>query len=212
MSAEWVLITEVRPEEGVDPSAVARRWAALPTPAAVLQRSVYAALDGSSVMELAALPSLDSLAALRPAWGGGWDALGAHLRSDFSRQVLRFVSAPKPVDGLLPATEFVQLRHVEVRPPAYQDYLAWRERTIFDVVRAAPEVEAFLAYHSVLSTEPGVMFIAGFSGDVDAYGNVFKSPRYQEIVRQAGQHYITGGERGLYTRIYRRVAAQGATA
>jgi hypothetical protein len=35
----------------------------------------------------------------------------------------------------------------------------------------------------------------------------FTSPRYQQIVREAGDTYITGGDNGLYTRIYERVTA-----
>ncbi|MGW7342673.1 hypothetical protein [Streptomyces sp. NPDC054854] len=67
-------------------------------------------------------------------------------------------------------------------------------------MRTADEVEVFEAYHSVLSTEPGVMFVSGFSCDPAEYTAVFTSPRYQEIVRQAGDRFIAVGERGLYTR------------
>ncbi|MEU9009331.1 hypothetical protein AB0D12_05995 [Streptomyces sp. NPDC048479] len=82
-------------------------------------------------------------------------------------------------------------------------YREWRDRTIFDVVRTHDEVEVFLAYHSLLSTEPGVLFVSGFSVEPDVYQAVFTSPRYQDIVKQAGDTYIT--DRGLYTRIYARV-------
>lgn len=206
MSTQVLLINELTPRDGAS-LRVAQAWAALPTPAGVTQRRVYEAIDGSTVMELVALPSLSAFTALQPAWAQAWDALGTDMASDFRRQLLQFVEAPKDTPDALPLTPFVQLRHVEVPPVSHTDYRAWRERTIFDVVRQAPEVGVFLAYHSVISSEPGVMFVSGFSGDVDAYQAVFSSPRYRQIVQEAGDRYITGGDRGLYTRIYRHVSA-----
>ena len=84
------------------------------------------------------------------------DTFAPQLVGDFRRQVLEFVEAPKPVAEELPDTPFVELRHVEVRPPAYHAYRVWRDRTIFATVRKAPEVEAFVAYHSVVSTRPEI--------------------------------------------------------
>lgn len=206
MSTKALLITELTPKIGAT-QRVANTWAALTHPKGVTQRAVYESLDGDTVLELCALDNL-SVATSLDAWRAlAWDTLGADLASDFRQQLLSFVEAPKDTPHALPITPYVQLRHVEVPPDRFLDYRAWRERTIFDVVRNAPEVEVFLAYHSVLSTEPGVMFVSGFSGPVDAYSAVFSSDRYQGIVREAGDQYITGGDRGLYTRIYRRVAA-----
>ena len=125
------------------------------------------------------------------------------LVGDFRRQVVDFVEAPKDTDAPLPSTPYIQLRHVEVKPQMYEAYREWRERTIFDVVRTHDEIEVFLAYHSLLSTEPGVLFLSGFRVDPKEYLAVFASPAYQEIVKQAGDTYIT--DRGLYTRIYARV-------
>jgi hypothetical protein len=48
------------------------------------------------------------------------------------------------------------------------------------------------------------MFISGFSGPVQDYKAVFENEKYREIVRQAGDQFITGGPGGLYTRIYQR--------
>lgn len=73
-------------------------------------------------------------------------------------------------------------------------------------MREASEVETFLAYHSLISSEPGVMFVSGFSGSLAAYSAVFGSPAYQDIVRQAGNRFITGGERGLYTKLYQDIS------
>lgn len=122
----------------------------------------------------------------------------------------QYVEAPKPTNSLLPDTDYIQLRHVEVPPQRMQAYRQWREETIFDVVRGNDEVDTFLAYHSLISGQPGVMFIAGFSGDPAAYQQVFSSSRYKDIVQQAGTSYITGGSDGLYTRLYVRPQAVAA--
>lgn len=203
MSSKYLLASEVFTVPG-KAAQVARKWADQRPPSFVVDRKVYEALDGSSALELIALPGLECVAELAPWWKQNWDAIGIDLHGDFRRQLLEFVEAPKDTSEALPSTPYVQMRHVEVSPPAYRDYLAWRDRTIFDVVRKAEEVEVFLAYHSLLSTEPGVMFVSGFSCEVDKYTSVFSSPAYQEIVRQAGDQYITGGERGLYTKVYRQ--------
>lgn len=206
MSAKALLITELTPKAGAS-QRVAAAWAKLPNPKGVSQRAIYESLDGSAVLELCALDHVADAATLEPYWTLEWETLGPDLASDFRRQLLAFVEAPKDTPHPLPVTPYVQLRHVEVPPDRFADYRAWRDRTIFEVVRTAPEVEVFLAYHSVLSTEPGVMFVSGFSGPVDAYSAIFNSPRYQGIVREAGDQFITGGDRGLYTRIYRRLGA-----
>ena len=206
MSTKALLITEVTPRAG-STKQVASAWAALmPPKSSVTQRAIYQSLDGEVALELCALNTLADATALQPWWALVREKLGAHLASDFRRQLLAFVEAPKDTSDALPATAYLQLRHVEVPPDRYADYRAWRERTIFDVVRTATEVEVFLAYHTVLSTEPGVMFVSGFSGPVDNYTAVFSSPRYQQIVREAGGQFITGGDRGLYTRLYQLVA------
>jgi len=204
MASTILLIAESFPlAEEFD--AVAGRWAAQSKPEACSARAVYTSLDRTSCLELIALEDISQLVFLEDHFAQSWSLIGVHLAGDFQRQLLRFVEAPKNTLGDLPATPYIQLRHVEVRPPVYSDYLAWRERTIFNVVRNAPEVEVFLAYHSVVSSEPGVMFLSGFSCPVETYTGVFSSDHYKDIVAQAGNQYITGGERGLYTKIYRAV-------
>ncbi|AKG44206.1 hypothetical protein SXIM_28220 [Streptomyces xiamenensis] len=202
MSAPLLLVTEVPVlTDAVDKAA--ETWSAHPTaPGSALFRS----LDGEGLLvELTPLTGTDDIAEHADAHRAAADALAPLLAGDFRRQVVAFVEAPKDTDDPLPATPYLQLRHVEVKPPVYDGYRAWRERTIFEVVREHAEVEVFLAYHSLLSTEPGVLFVSGFSVEPDTYQAVFTSPAYQEIVRQAGDTYIT--DRGLYTRIYARVTA-----
>lgn len=124
------------------------------------------------------------------------------MTGDVRRELLQYVEAPKPADSPLPQTDHLQLRHVEVPPQRETAYRAWREETIFQVIRESPSIHTFLAYHSIVSGQPGVMFLSGFNGDPQKYLAIFSSERYQEIVRQAGDRYITGGTDGLYTRLY----------
>jgi hypothetical protein len=204
MSTRYLLVTEVLPQAGRCLS-VARKWSQMFPTAEGVDRAVFVALDESSVLELSAFPSLEQVAVMQPCWTQDWAQLGAELSSDFRRQLLVLVEAPKDTPAALPTTPFLQLRHVEVPPGRFEAYRAWREKTIFDVVRASTSVEQFIAYHSVISSEPGVMFLSGFSVDPEVYAATFTSPRYQQIVQEAGDCYITGGERGLYTKLYRRV-------
>lgn len=209
MASTVLLITESFPTaESFD--TVATTWAAQSRPAVSSARQVYAAIDKSSCLELIALDNVGQIEQLQGHFQQSWTNTGLSLTGDFRRQLLRFVQAPKDIDGALPSSPYIQLRHVEVPPKAYPDYLSWRERTIFDVVRNAGEVETFLAYHSVVSSEPGVMFVSGFSCPVEQYTSVFNSDRYKDIVAQAGNQYITGGERGLYTKIYRAIGKETA--
>lgn len=50
--------------------------------------------------------------------------MGQDLASDFRRQLLTFVEAPKDTVATLPPTPYVQLRHVEVPPGNLADYRA----------------------------------------------------------------------------------------
>ena len=203
MAASLLLTTEVRTDAASTGQAVVE-WARLRAetgPDSALYRS---AVD-DTLLELTALTDIADLDKERAFFDTLFTGLAPFVTGDFRRQVLEFVEAPKGTDAAIPATPYIQLRHIEVPPAVTGAYREWRERTIFDVVRRAPEVEVFLAYHSLLSTEPGVMFVSGFSVEPDRYAAVFATEEYQDIVRQAGSSYISGGERGLYTTIYQRV-------
>lgn len=161
-------------------------------------------LEQQELLQLRAYSDLAAFTAEAAELEGDWERFSGYLTGDVRRELLRYVEAPKDIDAPLPQTDYLQLRHIEVPPQRMQAYRQWREATIFEVVRAHDEVEAFLAYHSLISGQPGVMFLAGFSGDPLAYQQVFSSARYQTIVREAGNSYIAGGREGLYTRIYAR--------
>lgn len=163
-------------------------------------------LEQQELLQLRAYDSAADFAAGTDLLAADLERFASHMNADVKRELLSFVEAPKPCAAPLPQTDYVQLRHVEVPPARYAAYRAWREQTIFQVVKDNAAVEVFLAYHSLVSSQPGVMFISGFSGAVQDYKAVFENDRYREIVRQAGDKYITGGAGGLYTRFYQRAS------
>jgi hypothetical protein len=173
---------------------------------------LFESVVDSEIIALTPVGTALDLAALEAGWERETARIAPFLSGDVRREVLSFVEAPKPSQDTIPGTPWLQLRHIEVKPPLYAQYRAWRERTIFDVVRNAPEIDLFLAYRSVLSTQPGVMFFSGFSCDQDEYQSVFDSPRYRDIVAEAGDQFIAGGAEGLYTKLYRALSAPVAAA
>jgi hypothetical protein len=197
MTSRLLLVTEVP----VSPEAIGAALNVLrgQSPAGAVH---YRGAEASTVLELAPLDNLAQLDELTPRWPALAAGLAPLSVGDIRRQVLEFVEAPKPVPGQLPETPYIQLRHVEVKPAVKQDYLEWRVGTIFAEVHKSQQVEAFLAYHSLLSTEPGVTFVSGFSCTPEEYLPTFASERYAEIARQAHPRFVT--DDGLYTRIYRR--------
>ncbi|MGW0466441.1 hypothetical protein ACWDX6_14335 [Streptomyces sp. NPDC003027] len=204
MSASLIVTSElsVKPDRADEAAAA---WLRLHRDTPECERALFRALDGTSLLEFTPLSAVADVESLRGDWQRQFEELAPFAEGDFCRELLEFVEAPKPTDLPLPATRYVQMRHVEVKPAQYQAYRTWREETIYDVVRGHDDAEVFLAYHSVLSSAPGVMFISGFDCSPERYNTAFTSPRYQEIVQQAGDRYITGGDRGLYTTFYERV-------
>lgn len=72
-------------------------------------------------------------------------------------------------------------------------------------------IESFEAFHSLISGVPGAMFIFVFNSNKGAYKEAFANACCQETIQQAGDNYITGGNEGLYTRIYRACCCRGIT-
>ncbi|CAH0530002.1 hypothetical protein [Vibrio hippocampi] len=163
--------------------------------------------DGNNeILELKAINKVEDISNLEKNLIGAFTVNKDYLSGDIRRELLRFVEAPIASESELPNSEFVQLRHVEVPAERYDDYLEWRDRTIFNVVRGnADKINSFEAYHSLISGQPGVMFVSSFNGNVNEYMRPFNDENYKEIIRQAGDDYITGGDEGLYTRLYRAI-------
>lgn len=131
-------------------------------------------------------------------------SLREHLNSDWKLQVLKFEESVIALEDDLSLSPFLQLRHIEVPLNKYSHYLIWRKNTIFKHILQQTKIDCFLSYHSLISTEPGVMFLSGFSCDPEEYLKIFNNQTYAEIIKEAGDQFITGGERGLYTSIYKR--------
>lgn len=208
MSAPYIQVTELP----VDPEHIdeaEKTWLSLGSGPGCQERTLYRHERNDGLMELAAFDAWPDIASLAGDRATQWSSLERFASGDFRREILERIEEPKPTPGPLPTAQHLQMRYVEVRPPVYDAYRQWREETIFDVVRAAPEVATFSAYHTAFSTRPGVMFVAGFDADVDDYRAVFSSERYKGIVQAAGDNYITGGNQGLATRIFTR-SAEGA--
>lgn len=207
MSTALLLVTEVPVRDDMSDQAV-KSWQELHArrPAG---RRLYRSLEDNTLLELAPLTGPAELATIQQDSRAQWEALADTLAGDFQRHVHEFVEAPKDCAEDLPDTPYIQLRRVEVKPPVLAEYRAWRDRTIFETVRSADESEVFLAYHSLLSTEPGVLFVAGFSVDPAQHNAVFRTPSYEAILEEVREKYIIpqGGEGGLYTKTYARIGA-----
>jgi hypothetical protein len=167
-------------------------------------RVIYFALDFSAVIEIKAIKSFSEISSILNDSKKSTDLIKDGLMCDIRRQILTLVEVIKDQDQLVPNTDYLQLRHIEVPLSVYDEYLIWRQRTIFSHVKKQSTIQSFVAYHSLISTEPGVMFLSGFNGNINDYQAGFDSKEYKEIVKEAGTKYIAGGERGLYTTLYQR--------
>ena len=169
-------------------------------------RSVYLHEAGDRVLELVGLPDLAATRELvtDPAWADMERRLRPLLFADFRRQVheLRAQVKSAALDRAPPP--HMQLRRIEVPPPRLDEYHAWREETLFAYGRKRPEIDAFAAYHSVISTEPGVLFLSWFSCSTEQYLASFQTPEYQEWIKYAGAHFIAGGSNALHTSTWTR--------
>ncbi|MGM0111235.1 hypothetical protein IGI52_001553 [Enterococcus sp. DIV0187] len=121
------------------------------------------------------------------------NGISEFMGSDFHQEIVALVKQVAPRDNLLPTSSFMQLRHIEVPLSGIEDYLDWREKTIFDFVGRNNKVKSFVAFHSLLSSTPGVLFVTEFEGDPDEYRNSFLTPEYQKIIKEAGHDHIKGG-------------------
>lgn len=171
----------------------------------VSTRYYYSEEQGvNELLELRSFNYIKELSWVEKEMDSLFQRLADVLSADVCRELLKFVESPVDNKKKLPESQYIQLRHVEVPPDNYKKYRQWRDETIFNVVRDNKDkIESFEAFHSLISGVPGVMFISSFNGDKEEYKEIFTNARYQEIIQQAGDNYIIGGNEGLYTRIYR---------
>jgi hypothetical protein len=87
--------------------------------------------------ELLQLRSYDSLTAFSKDAGElsiDLQRFTPYMVADVKRELITHVETVKGCASELPETDYIQLRHVEVPPVRFDDYRAWRARTIFEVV------------------------------------------------------------------------------
>jgi hypothetical protein len=165
----------------------------------------FANQEASCLVELAAIASLEELPRALAERAEREAALRPHLSGDWSREVLVHVEDVVPQTTSLPATQRLELRYIEVPLSAYDEYRAWRRRTIFPSVSRHSQVQSFSAYQSLFSTRPGVTFVVGFSCPVPEYRAVYETEEYRSILVTAGRQFIRGGRAGLETMTFERV-------
>lgn len=128
-----------------------------------------------------------------------------YMQSDFHQSIVGLVEDVIRRKQLIPKTKYMQLRSIEVPLSDIDSYLEWRKRRIFEFVKRNDKVTSFLAFHSVFSTVPGVLFVTEFEGNPDEYRASFLTDEYKQIIKEAGHDHIKSGEQGLQTFEYEKV-------
>jgi hypothetical protein len=172
------------------------------------KHATFTAVDTDTVLELTALDKLSQLDEILAARVAMEKSVQHLLACDWRHEVREHIEDVVPGKNCLSDSAMIELRTIEVKPTAYKEYRQWRQRTIYEAVKDREEIDDFRAYHSVLSTEPGVLFLVGFSCDPDKYRLVYDNDRYRAILREAGDRYIVQGLGGLQTTMFRRVAVE----
>ena len=132
-------------------------------------------------------------------------AQAKYMQSDFHQSIVGLVEDVIRRKQLIPKTKYMQLRSIEVPLSDIDSYLEWRKRRIFEFVKRNYKVTSFLAFHSVFSTVPGVLFVTEFEGNPDEYRASFLTDEYKQIIKEAGHDHIKSGEQGLQTFEYEKV-------
>ena len=132
-------------------------------------------------------------------------AQAKYMQSDFHQSIVGLVEDVIRRKQLIPKTKYMQLRSIEVPLSDIDSYLEWRKRRIFEFVTRNDKVTSFLAFHSVFSTVPGVLFVTEFEGNPDEYRASFLTDEYKQIIKEAGHDHIKSGEQGLQTFEYEKV-------
>ncbi|QSQ20837.1 hypothetical protein JY651_37265 [Pyxidicoccus parkwayensis] len=157
-------------------------------------RSLYKHEAGDRLLEFVGFQELSGLGELLADgfWRETEGLVRPRLAMDFRRQLHGLRDVVKPSASSVPGAERLQLSRGEIAPRALDEYHAWRRDTLFPHVRSLEPVEGFAAYHSVMSTEPGFLFLAGYSGPAEKFQETQKTPAWQELTGHAASRYILG--------------------
>ncbi len=166
--------------------------------------ATFVSLTDDEVMELTSFENLEQLSSVLVARIEMERGVSAWLATEWRHEILGYVEDVVPGPGAISNSPMVEMRHIEVPPPVYSEYRMWRQQSIFNAVKGRPEIDDFRAYQSVLSVEPGVTFVVGFSGDSESYSEIYKTPEYQEFFRESSSRYMAQGIASLKRKIYAR--------
>ncbi|RKH67898.1 hypothetical protein [Corallococcus llansteffanensis] len=158
-------------------------------------RAVYRHEAGDRLMEFVALPDPSGLGDLLgdAAWREVEAVVRPRLSVDYRRQLHELRDVVK-VSSPVPDAEHLQLMRSEIAPAALQDYHAWRRDSLFPTVRGHGQVVGFSAYHSVLSTEPGALFLTQLSCPFAEYLERPETAVYQEHLKHAATRFTLGAQ------------------
>lgn len=166
-------------------------------------RSVYKHEAGDRLIEFVALPELSGLGEL--LGDASWQQAEARVRPrlgvDFRRQIHALREVVKPSASPVPSGAHLHLSRAEIAPQELDGYHAWRRDVFFPHVRALEQVEGFTAYHSVVSTEPGALLLAQFSGPLEKYVESQKAPAQQEFALHASRYILGAVATSYWTRL-----------
>lgn len=170
-------------------------------------KSLYVDREKGALVELHALRDLSQLSSelLNNVNSGYAGHIVPFMESDWRRQVLELKNVVIAQKEIVPKSAHLQLRYIEVPLKRYQEYENWRQGTIFNYAKKKPQISSFLAYHTLLSAKPGVVFVCGFDCPIAEYLSIYSDPEFQKISSEAKAKYIYNGPNGLFTQVYQRV-------
>jgi hypothetical protein len=168
-----------------------------------LPRSIYQHEAGDRLLELVALPDLGALGPLMsdPAWLEIERSVRPRLAVDFRRQVhtLRYCARQS---STLPTAASLQLTRMEVAPKLTQSHQALREQMLYPHAEKSSVVESFLAFDSLISTEPGVLYLTGFSCEKSRFVEEFATGRQREFLTEVALRFVIGGEAAIHSSLW----------
>lgn len=175
-------------------------------------RAIYQHEGRDRLLELVALPDVAALGALLgdSAWLEIERSVRPRLTVDFRRQVYALRHAVRQPSAL-PTAPALQLLRMEVTPQLGQSYSALREQTLYPHVEKSSVVESFAALEAVVSTEPGALYLTGFSCEKARFGEEFAVGQQREFMGEAASRFVIGGAPAIHTSVwFKRAAADRA--
>lgn len=118
------------------------------------------------------------------------EEISPFMHCDIRRELIEIKDIVKKMSEVLPVSHQMQMRYIEVPLNVMEDYHHWRKETIFKNILKRDEIKGFIAYHSVISTIPGVTFFVDYDCTPEQLTAGFKGPHYQQIIEQAPRYVL----------------------